>query len=118
MSERTLSDIPCQGARIEHKACSVRKDSIVNVGVLDYRSCVVPFAVNYEPEAQQDRCNDEGLERGGGCHRIVSDARCGDCFGDGNVSTLRVACGEIHTSIYCNIKQVSTAKYHTRSREL
>jgi hypothetical protein len=73
-SKRTLSDISGRGIGVEREACSVRKDSIVDVSVLHDRSCVVPFTVNYEPDAQQGRCDEQDLKRGdGGGHGIASD---------------------------------------------
>lgn len=78
-SEGTSSDVSCRGVGADYEACSVRKDSIVYISVLQGGSCVVPFAVNDEPKAQQDRYDEEGLERGDGGHRMTSDTR-GDCF--------------------------------------
>ena len=69
-SERTLGNISGRRVGVEYEACSVRKDSIVDVSVLHNRSCIMPFAVNDEPEAQQSRCDEEGPEgREGGGHR-------------------------------------------------
>ena len=73
-SKRALSDISGRWIRIEREACSVRKDSIVDVSVLYDGSRVVPFAIDNEPDAQQGRCDEGGFERrDGGGHGIASD---------------------------------------------
>jgi len=73
-SQRTLSDISGRGIRVEREACSVRKDSIVDVGVLYDGSRVVPFAIDDEPDAQQGGCDEGGFKKGdGGGHGIASD---------------------------------------------
>ena len=73
-SQRTMSNISGRGVRVEREACSVRKDTIVDVSVLYDGSRVVPFAIDDEPDAQQGCCDEGGFKRGdGGGHRIASD---------------------------------------------
>ena len=112
-SERTLSDISGQGIGIEREACSIRKDSIVDVSVLYDRPCVMPFAVNNEADAQQGCCGEGGFERGDGggrWHGIASNTtwrlpRCRHCF------NYESHTGQSTTRIYYNIKQMSAATY-------
>ena len=74
LGQGTPSDVPSRGIGVEREACSVRKDSVVDVSVLYYGSRVVPFAVDDEANTQQGRSGEEGLERGdGGGHHIASD---------------------------------------------
>lgn len=93
-TKRTSSDIPSRGIGVEREARSVRKDSIVDVGVLHDRSGVVPFAVEDESDAQQSRRSEGRFKRGdGGGHGIALADTYRDCFAVMAVFKLRVASG-------------------------